>query len=188
MGLTVAQSGGNGNSANRKARTLRRAALIGGASALALTMVAVVAAMVGMSVLAAQEGLGPMGRMARMERLESIMGLPRVPAAAAAVPAAAMAAPVAQGVMQIISPGLGQQAALAGRAPVATGKQVMQQTSTTGQAAAAAAKAAMAWFSVPIPACSFRQIPRSTAVREEMAAMLVFPTLAMEVPAESASI
>ena len=105
------------------------------------------AAMVGMSVLAAQEGLGPMGRMARMERLESIMGLPRVPAAAAAVPAAAMAAPVAQGVMQIISPGLGQQAALAGRAPVATGKQVMQQTSTTGQAAAAAARMA---FPLPI--------------------------------------
>ena len=40
MGLTVAQSGGNGNSANRKARTLRRAALIGGASALALTIAA----------------------------------------------------------------------------------------------------------------------------------------------------
>ena len=40
MGLTVAQSGGNGNSVNRKARTLRRAALIGGASALALTIAA----------------------------------------------------------------------------------------------------------------------------------------------------
>ncbi len=38
MGLTVAHSGGNGNSADRKARALRRAALVGGASALALTV------------------------------------------------------------------------------------------------------------------------------------------------------
>ncbi|MEL7690744.1 autotransporter-associated beta strand repeat-containing protein [Citromicrobium bathyomarinum] len=40
MGLTVAHSGGNGISADRKARALRRAALIGGASALALTICA----------------------------------------------------------------------------------------------------------------------------------------------------
>ncbi|WP_010415237.1 autotransporter-associated beta strand repeat-containing protein [Citromicrobium sp. JLT1363] len=40
MGLTVAQSGSNGNSADRKARALRRALLVGGASALALTIAA----------------------------------------------------------------------------------------------------------------------------------------------------
>ena len=40
MGLTVAHSGSNGNSADRKARALRRALLVGGASALALTIAA----------------------------------------------------------------------------------------------------------------------------------------------------
>lgn len=40
MGLTVARSGGSTNSANRRGRALRRALLVGGASALALTIAA----------------------------------------------------------------------------------------------------------------------------------------------------